>query len=253
MKKGLLFQFAMYGAIIACIVAGLWWLEQQRRAREAAEQPVPRLLRERALARGAAKPHEYLRDETVRVTEFAAATGGDGNWVVLMPDTLLTVVRTRMENDEPWIVVATSDNLPPPALASGTLSSGATLELHSSFLEKWRPVEVNGLLEVAGYKLLETSFMGAKGILVRGLLRNTSGGEIRECVVTAKFLDANDKIFAERQSKRLTLRPREIAEFKTQPLSARFERLTLHVAFTDSDGNRHESEAIPLRALPRAP
>jgi hypothetical protein len=253
MKKDYLIQVTMYGVVIVAILAGLWWLEQQRRVRDDANQPVPRLLRERELARGSARAHEYLRDEIVRVTEFAAAKTADGDWIVLAPDSLLRVVQTRMDNDEPWISVKADEALPLPRLASGTLSADGTMELHSSFLEKWRAVNVDGLLEVAGYKLLETSFMGSKGNIVRGLLRNTGSADLRDCTVTAKFLDSDDKVFAERQSKELTIRPREIVEFKTQALAAKFERLTLHVAFTDGEGKRRESEAIPLLALPKAP
>lgn len=253
MKKDYLVQVAMYGVVVVAIIAGLWWLERQRRVRDDANQPVPRLLREREMARGSARAHEYLRDDIVRVTEFAAAKTADGGWIVLAPDSLLRVTQTRMANDEPWIVVRVDETLPAPRLASGSLSAGGTAELHSSFLEKWRAVTVEGLLEVAGYKLLETSFMGAKGNIVRGLLRNTGSSQLTDCTVTAKFVDGDDKVFAERQSKTLTLRPREIVEFKTQALAAKFERLTLHVAFTDGDGRRHESEPIPLLALPRAP
>ncbi|GEM_PF-2809193 len=253
MKKEHLIQWTMYGVVALAIVAGLWWVESQRRERVASEQPVPRLLRERELARGPSKPHEYLRDETVRVTDHAAAKTEDGNWVVLAPDSLLRVTQTRMSNDEPWISLVAGDKLPPPALASGTLSTGATMELHSSFLEKWSATGVDGLLEVAGYKLYEMAFMGSKGNIVRGLLRNTGGGVIADCVVTAKFVDSDGKEFAERQSKALSIRPNEIVEFKTQVLTAKFERLTLHVAFTDAEGKRHESEPIPLLALSEAP
>jgi hypothetical protein len=249
--KNRLVQLTMYGVVAASVIAGLWWLEHQRRAKVAAEQPVPRLLRLRESARGPSPPHEYLRDEIVRVTAPAVAKVSDGDWVVIQPDSLLRVLRTRLAEDQPWISVTTAEQLPAPALAAGTLSAGATLELHASFLERWRATEVDGLLEVAGYKLLETAFMGAKGNIVRGLLRNRSDGELRDCVVTARFFDGAGNAFAQRQTTLSSIGPRQIVEFKTPSLAARFDRLTLRVAFTDRDGKRHESSEIPLLALPK--
>jgi len=163
------------------------------------------------------------------------------------------VVRTRLVGEEPWIVLAADKRFPALRVGSGALREGDELEVHSTYLEAWTPTTVDGLLEIAGHKIFTMNLLGTRSIFARGLLRNISDGAIRECVVSLSLTDKEGRTVAEKRSDAMTVGPLQIVEFRVQLGTLSFEGLASRVTFTDAKGAGHQSEPIPLVALPGAP
>jgi hypothetical protein len=201
----LMIQVGVYLFVVGAIAVGLWWLrsdtipDYQLRAERA------ELLARGELARGSQPTQTYREGEWLRMRGFAPAKTGDGGWVGVEEDSVLVVRGEPVsDNGKGWLF-ATELGQP----------SARPLMVHTSFVERYDPLVLEGGLELSNCRLRRYEKTGGVYYSVSGELRNGADQTLSQCEVVCHLHDPAGEPLVELRSAPLALEAGKFGEFET--------------------------------------
>ena len=227
---------------IAVILAG-WYFRQKTEVRlpSTAEISPEKVLRLGAKARGRMPEIPFVAKNLARVASFAVAQGNGGKWNGLAAGAVLQVASTSVERGGLWV--------------NGLVQGGPSKELvkiHSSFLERYLPLMLDGTVELSDVRLVHAAETPTPKMVVTGWLRNSTSQTLSQCLVMCTFKDPSGAQLDRQVAGDLVLRPLEFIRFATAPTGTerQFTEITLEISHATSEGLRNY---LPAVVIPHSP
>jgi hypothetical protein len=188
-------------------------------------------------ARGPMPEVPYVAKDLARVASFASSQQADGQWRGLARGTILQVAGTTAEGSGLWV--------------NGIVQGGASKEsvkIHSSFLERYTPLQLGNTLELSDVRLVHTLESSAAKLIVTGWLRNISSQTLSQCAVVCTFEDQGGTKLDRQQGQDMVLPPLEFVRFETAPSVAdkQFAEITIEISHATADGLRDYLPAVVI-------
>ena len=138
---------------------------------------------------------------------------------------------------------------------NGLVQGGPSKELvkiHSSFLERYLPLMLDGTVELSDVRLVHAAETPTPKMVVTGWLRNSTSQTLSQCLVMCTFKDPSGAQLDRQVAGDLVLRPLEFIRFATAPTGTerQFTEITLEISHATSEGLRNY---LPAVVIPHSP
>lgn len=226
------------GLGVLFIVGVIWWRYHLAKPKgvDATTAPPAQVLALGDKARGSSVQVAFGAGEFARVTSPAAARGANNEWEVLAEGSILKVTGAAAVAGEMWVTGIVDGN-----------KSGRPLTVHASFLDRYRPVVLNQLVELFDVRLSIVRTGASSETGVTGWLRNISGQTISQCLVTCVFQDAQERGVDMRRAVATDLPPRELVRFQTGRSDKPFASIAVQIIYATREGLRDSLSTVVIQ------
>ena len=120
------------------------------------------------------------------------------------------------------------------------------LLVHTSFLEAYRPVVLDKILEISGVRFVRVSGDPTHGLSVDGWLRNITPRPLLKCVVACVFRDERRREVETKLTTIPELAPGQLCPFQAAGTAKQFASISIEITHATPDGLRNYLSIVEI-------